>query len=161
MPDQREQALAVPIVFGILIRGGQVLMIKRAFEPYQGTITVPGGHKRPGESLRRACIREMAEETGYTLNSLKLAGVMEVNSSGDSRDFLCFYFISGDFGGKMASGSEGDVFWVGLNEAPHLAKAHPAFKALAPVLLCNRGFFEARAMVDEDGEGEYVILEDC
>jgi len=157
MPDLHQRAAAVPIVFGILIRDGQVLMIKRAFEPYQGTITIPGGHKRPGESLRQACAREIAEETGYAVNSLRLAGVMQVNAPGDPTDYLCFYFLADDFTGRPAASPEGEIFWVNCNEAPNLAMAHPAFKALASVLLYNRGFFEARALVDNNGVGEYII----
>jgi len=36
------------IVFGYLVRGNKVLIVRRANEPYKGQRTVPGGRKQRG-----------------------------------------------------------------------------------------------------------------
>lgn len=59
-----------------LIYQDQVLMIHRRFPPNQGLWNGVGGHIEPGETPRQAVIREVKEETGYTLANPKFAGLL-------------------------------------------------------------------------------------
>lgn len=54
------------IVNAVLIRGGEVLLAKRAAgrTSYPNSWSFPGGHVRAGESLEEALSREMSEEIG-------------------------------------------------------------------------------------------------
>lgn len=58
-------AVTVDIVILTMIDGElQVLLIRRGEEPFKGMWAIPGGFKRPTETLDEAAQRELVEETG-------------------------------------------------------------------------------------------------
>lgn len=78
---------------GVVVKEDEVLLIKRAIEPYKGFWVLPGGHVEDYETVEEACIREVKEETGLDVKIICLVGVF----SGPNRDerrniaiaFLC------------------------------------------------------------------------
>ena len=54
----------VPAVLAVVVRGGRVLLVRRANPPDQGRWGFPGGRIEAGETLAEAALRELAEETG-------------------------------------------------------------------------------------------------
>jgi 8-oxo-dGTP diphosphatase len=66
-------AFAVTVDIVILTMAGgelRVLLVRRGQEPFQGMCAIPGGFKRPDETLDAAARRELSEETGVDVPSL-------------------------------------------------------------------------------------------
>ena len=58
-------AVTVDVVILTMTEGTlQVLLVRRGEAPYQGMWAIPGGFKRPTETLDEAARRELSEETG-------------------------------------------------------------------------------------------------
>lgn len=53
---------------------GRLLVVERAQEPKKGMWDLPGGFADPGESAEEALRREVAEEVGLEITSLRYAG---------------------------------------------------------------------------------------
>jgi len=128
------------IVFCFLLKDGKILLIRRANEPYKGEITVPGGRKRRGESLREACAREMLEETGYILKDVEFAGILHAYRQGGmnqsrSMEYLSNYFVCRDFEGEVRASDEGELIWVDVEESLTLPGIHPYYVRLLPDIL--------------------------
>ena len=54
-------------VGAIVIKDGQVLLVRRGQPPSEGLWAVPGGRVNLGETLQEAAEREIKEETGLTI----------------------------------------------------------------------------------------------
>jgi 8-oxo-dGTP diphosphatase len=84
-------------VSAAIIRDGRVLVAQRAKAgASQGLFTLPGGVVEVGETLHQAVVREIAEETGITIEPVALAGQREfITRDADGRVarhfvILCF-----------------------------------------------------------------------
>jgi ADP-ribose pyrophosphatase YjhB (NUDIX family) len=64
-------------VGGIVVRGDDLLLIRRGRGPGTGRWSVPGGRIAPGERLTDAVAREVREETGIDVRVGDLAGWTE------------------------------------------------------------------------------------
>jgi 8-oxo-dGTP diphosphatase len=54
---------------------GNIVFVKRKYDPFKGSFALPGGFVEIGETVEDACRREIREETNLELEALRLVGV--------------------------------------------------------------------------------------
>ena len=69
-----------------------------------------GGHLEQGESPEECILREVREETGYTLTRFRLRGMITFVI--DDLDEYTFLYTADGFEGQPIACSEGDLQWV-------------------------------------------------
>ena len=94
--------------------GSRVLVQDRTDKNWSG-LTFPGGHIEKHESFTDAVIREVKEETGLTVSCPQLCGIKQWPHSEDVRYIVLFYKTD-RFEGELRSSSEGEVFWMELED---------------------------------------------
>jgi 8-oxo-dGTP diphosphatase len=107
----------VAAVGGVVIEGGAVLLVRRAFPPRQGEWSLPGGRLELGESLTDGVAREVREETGLEVEVGVVVDVFD-RVHRDEGGRIRYHFVIVDFlcrprGGTLAAGDDAaDVRWV-------------------------------------------------
>jgi mutator protein MutT len=115
-------------VGAVIVNGGRVLLVRRANPPLQGQWSIPGGLVETGETTRAAVIREIKEETGLTVEPLKLVEVFE-RIMPDISGRVQYHFVLIDYlcrvlAGESSAGSDvSELRWAGLDELEELAVA--------------------------------------
>jgi ADP-ribose pyrophosphatase YjhB (NUDIX family) len=61
----------------VVVRGSEILLIRRGKEPRCGEWSIPGGTQELGETVRETAAREVEEETGVTIGNLRLVDVVD------------------------------------------------------------------------------------
>ena len=93
-----------------LVREGKVLLIKRAYAPYQHLWTLPGGRIEPGETIEQCAIREIKEEVGLTIRNPR---PVMVQTLGQDQAFRLAVFVTRDFSGLLRASDEvADHQWI-------------------------------------------------
>jgi ADP-ribose pyrophosphatase YjhB (NUDIX family) len=101
----------------IVLRGEEVLLIKRGRPPAQFAWSLPGGGQELGETAEGAARRELLEETGLEVGKLTL--IAHVDSiHRDENKFVQFHYTILDFaalykGGEARAGDDVlELAWV-------------------------------------------------
>lgn len=115
MHDETMNNSPTPAVGVICFKGDNVLLIKRSKPPKAGDWSLPGGRVEPGETLREAALRELAEETGVEATlSVKVA---EIDADFGSHHFILHdYLAIWQSGDAVAGDDAADAQWFGLDE---------------------------------------------
>lgn len=78
-----------------------------------------GGHFEPDESPEECLLREVREETGFTLTSYRFRGIVTFISDKWQTEYMCLYTADG-FEGEMTACEEGVLTWVPKSEIENL-----------------------------------------
>ena len=120
--DARENP-ARPIVGAgaVVMKDGDVLLIRRGKAPKLGSWSLPGGAQELGETIEEAVIREVFEETGLQVRILSLLDVIDLIER--DRDGIRYHYTLIDYlaemtGGTLAPGTDAaDARFFSLEEA--------------------------------------------
>ncbi|HLH97187.1 MAG TPA: NUDIX hydrolase [Xanthobacteraceae bacterium] len=96
-------------VSAAIIRGPEILLVRRARPPAEGLFSLPGGVVEAGETLKEAAAREVREETSLVIEPVALAGFREAIAR-DAAGRLERHFVILPFAARWIAGE------VALNE---------------------------------------------
>ncbi|MCK8782911.1 NUDIX hydrolase [Roseomonas sp. NAR14] len=87
----------------IVLRGEEVLLVRRGKPPRMGEWSLPGGAQHVGETAEAAARRELLEETGVTVGPLELAAVVD-SIVPDEAGAVRFHYTIVDFCARWVAG---------------------------------------------------------
>ena len=93
---------------------GYVLVEEKLIHNSKGLI-FPGGHVESNESVVDSMIWEIQEETGLTISNLQFCGIKDWIEFDGSR-YMVFLYKTNTYFGNIQSSSEGEIFWMPLEE---------------------------------------------
>ncbi|HIH75027.1 MAG TPA: NUDIX hydrolase [Methanosarcina sp.] len=108
----------------VILLKNKLVLVKRKYSPFEGKFALPGGFVEIGESTEEAASREAFEETGLSIEILKLIGVYSDPERDPRRHTVSIcYLAKGN--GDLKSGSDADsVELFELDSIPELAFDH-------------------------------------
>lgn len=122
------------VMFTIREETLQLLLIKRAAEPFQGRWALPGGFVEPDEALEEAAARELAEETGVTgvyLEQLYTFGAPDRDPRDRVISVAYYALVPSDRLTLRAASDAEDVGWFAFDALPPLAFDHDRIVRMA------------------------------
>lgn len=105
----------------IIIKDGRILLLRKAPGRFgEGKWNSPGGKIRPGENPEECARREVYEETGLRVLSVRLHGALRhYFGQVDEPDWIVYQFSTTDFEGESKEGEEGVLRWFPVEEIPY------------------------------------------
>lgn len=102
-----------------LLRGGNVLLIKKKRGFGAGKYNGVGGKVERGETIEEAAKREIMEEVGVEALELEYAGVLEFYSTNREPDWIVHVYRCTKFRGEPKASDEGKPRWFSLDSIPY------------------------------------------
>ncbi|MGE5556163.1 MAG: NUDIX hydrolase [Methanocella sp.] len=115
-PDQPIVGIGV-----VIVKDGQIVLIKRRNEPGRGKWSIPGGIVDLGERIQQTVIREAKEETCLDVADPHLIDIVD-NVEFDPDGKVKYHYVIVDFlvkvvGGDIAAASDAEeIRWVKFND---------------------------------------------
>lgn len=115
-----------------------------------------GGKLEPGESHQECVLREVKEETGYTLTEYKYRAKIYFYSD-TWEDEIMYLYTSTTFTGNEIPCNEGELLWIKKDEIMKL-KIWEGDKLFLQKLLDNSDYFELELHYEGDKLVKYSFL---
>ena len=140
-------------------KDGKYLMLHRVTKEKdvnKGKWIGVGGHFEEGESPEECVLREVKEETGYTLTSFQYRGQLTF-ICGEEMEYISVFTADG-FTGEPIACDEGVLEWIPKEEIWKL-NLWEGDKLFLQRLLEDRPFFSMKLVYSEDGELRQVSVD--
>ena len=112
-------------VDGVILENGEILLIKRAGEPFKGKWALPGGFVEYNEKVEDAVIREIREETGVNAEIKELVGVYSDPKRDPRGHTISIVFLLYIISGEIKYGDDAcNAKFFNLKELPELSFDH-------------------------------------
>ena len=112
-------------VDALIVKGDEIVLIKRGKEPFRGKWALPGGFVDEGETAEEACAREAKEETGLDVEVGELVGVFSEPERDPQRGTIAVAYLCKLVGGKLDGADDAEkAEWFPLGKLPKLAFDH-------------------------------------
>jgi len=105
-----------------------------------------GGHFEADESPEECLMREVKEETGYTLTSYHFRGLVTFISGTGVTEYMCLFTADG-FTGKEIVCDEGELVWIDKKEIEQL-QIWEGDKIFFRLIAQDRDFFSLKLVYD-------------
>ena len=115
-----------------------------------------GGHFEHGESPEDCVLREVREETGYTLTSYKFRGIVTFVYGEDTVEYMHLYTADG-FQGEPVECDEGVLEWVPRNKIMDL-ELWEGDRIFLKLLEDGEDFFSLKLVYNTDDGLEQAVL---
>lgn len=120
------------VVFSREETGLSVLLIERVNEPFKGCWAFPGGFMDMDEDAEACAIRELKEETGLEIRSMKQVGAFtEVNRDPRGRTVSIAYYAVIEQSEVKGSDDAAQARWFPIDSIPPLAFDHEEILRMA------------------------------
>ena len=126
-----------------IVRGDEILLIRKKRGFGAGKINGPGGKVEPGETALGAALRETEEELGVRPLDAELRGELHFQFR-DGYSLHCAVFLAHDFAGEPRETDEAAPLWTPLDRIPY-DEMWEDDRHWLPALLrgeCFTGYFE-------------------
>ena len=102
----------------LLVDPPRVLLIEKLTGHGKGKINAPGGKWETGESLRECARRELREETGLAVESLRCRAELRFVEE-DGPQWLGYVFVADRYTGTLTNTPEANPFWCLVDAIPY------------------------------------------
>ncbi|ETA67493.1 ADP-ribose pyrophosphatase [Methanolobus tindarius DSM 2278] len=111
-------------VDAVIIFNGKIVLIQRKNPPYKEKFALPGGFVEIGETTEEAVVREVLEETGLTIEIVKLLGVYSEPSRDPRGHTVSVVYLTRGEGEPRADSDAKAVQLFDLSDIPQIAFDH-------------------------------------
>ena len=115
-----------------------------------------GGHFEEGESPEDCLVREVKEETGLTLKSFRIRGIVTFCSEGEPAEYMCLY-TADEFEGTLKECDEGELEWVDKKRIDSL-NLWDGDRLFFDLLQRKTPFFSLKLCYGRDGTWNRAVL---
>lgn len=105
-------------VAGVILRGNQIVMVRRKYGTNKGKWCIPCGNVEVGEDVRTAVRREIKEETGLDVEVGDIVDVLSTHHSPERSVVGVWFFVKEKGGNLVTEDDAAEVQLFPLDESP-------------------------------------------